>query len=124
MRFVRYQAAGQPIRYGWVYEDQVGPIDGTPFGQYRRLEVDIPISAVKLYAPVKPGKIICVGRNYVEHAREQGAELPQIPLLFLKPPTSCIGPGDAIVHPPQTKKMEHEAELAVVIGKPGRWIPQ
>lgn len=123
MRFVRYQAQGQPVRYGWVYQDQVGPIEGTPFGQYRRLEVDTPIETVKLLAPVVPGKIICVGRNYVEHAHEHGAEVPQIPLLFLKPATACIGPGDAIVHPPQTRQVEHEAELVVVIGKSGRWIP-
>lgn len=122
MRFVRYQENAGSIRFGWVYQNQVGPIDGTPFGEYRRLEVDTPITSVKLLAPVVPGKIICVGRNYVEHAREHGEEVPQIPLLFLKPTSSCIGPGDAIVHPPQTRQMEHEAELVVVIGKKGRWI--
>jgi 2-keto-4-pentenoate hydratase/2-oxohepta-3-ene-1,7-dioic acid hydratase in catechol pathway len=122
MRFVRYQENSKPIRFGWIYGDQVGPIEGTPFGQYRRLEVDTPISSVKLLAPVEPKKVICVGRNYVEHAKEHHAEVPQIPLLFLKPSSSCIGPGDAIVHPPQTRQMEHEAELAVVIGKRGRWI--
>jgi 2-keto-4-pentenoate hydratase/2-oxohepta-3-ene-1,7-dioic acid hydratase in catechol pathway len=78
---------------------------------------------VRLLAPVEPSKIICVGRNYPEHAREHGEAVPQIPLLFLKPPSSVIGPGATIVLPPQSQQVEHEAELAVVIGKTGRWIP-
>jgi len=123
MRFVRYQENSGSVRFGWVYQDQVGPLEGNPFGQYRRLEVETPIEDVKILTPVLPGKVICVGRNYVEHAREHGAEVPQIPLLFLKPASCCIGPGEAIVHPPQTQQMEHEAELVVVIGKSGRWIP-
>lgn len=122
MRFVRYQQGNNEARYGWIYGDQVGPIEGNPFGEYRRLEVDTPIASVKLLPPVLPGKIICVGRNYVEHAREHDEEVPQIPLLFMKPSSSCIGIGDEIVHPPQTKQMEHEGELAVIIGKKGRWI--
>ncbi|MBI9048237.1 MAG: fumarylacetoacetate hydrolase family protein [Anaerolineaceae bacterium] len=122
MRFVRYQQDDKPVQYGWIYADQVGPIEGTPFGEYRRLEVDTSIQSVRLLSPVIPGKIICVGRNYVEHAREHHADVPQIPLLFMKPSSSCIGLNDEIIHPPQTKQMEHEAELAVVIGKSGRWI--
>ena len=58
----------------------------------------------------------------MEHARENDAEVPQIPLLFMKPSSSCIGIGEPIVHPPQTQQMEHEGELAVIIGKKGRWI--
>ena len=64
-------------------------------------------------------KIICVGRNYAEHAAELGNPVPVEPLLFLKPSTSVIGPDDAIRLPPQSKQVEHEAELAVVIGAPG-----
>ncbi len=70
-----------------------------------------------------PGKIICVGRNYAAHAKEHDADVPEVPLLFLKPPSSVIGTGDAIVLPPQSQQVEHEAELVVVIGKRGRWIP-
>lgn len=65
----------------------------------------------------KPGKIVCVGKNYVEHAREMGGEVPPEPLLFLKPPTAVIGPGDAIVLPAASTHVEHEAEIAVVIGQ-------
>jgi 2-keto-4-pentenoate hydratase/2-oxohepta-3-ene-1,7-dioic acid hydratase in catechol pathway len=75
-----------------------------------------------LLAPVVPSKIVCVGRNYAEHAREHQAEVPEYPLIFLKPPTSIVGPGDAILLPPQSQQVEHEAELAVVIGRRGRWI--
>jgi 2-keto-4-pentenoate hydratase/2-oxohepta-3-ene-1,7-dioic acid hydratase in catechol pathway len=72
---------------------------------------------------VIPSKIICVGRNYIEHAREHNAEVPEMPLIFLKPPSAVIGPGDTIFLPPQSSKVEHEAELAVVIGKRGKRIP-
>jgi 2-keto-4-pentenoate hydratase/2-oxohepta-3-ene-1,7-dioic acid hydratase in catechol pathway len=65
----------------------------------------------------RPGKIVCVGRNYVEHARELGNEVPKEPLLFLKPPSSVIGTGDAIVLPPQSKQVEYEGEIGVVIAR-------
>ncbi len=122
MRIIRYQPEGEAARFGWVLEDQVGPIEGSPFGEFRRLELNQSLSQVRLLAPVQPSKIICVGRNYVAHAQEHGAEVPEIPLLFLKPPSSVIGPGEAIVLPPQSQQVEHEAELAVVIGRRGRWI--
>src|SRR6478735_5386041 len=67
----------------------------------------------------QPSKIVCVGRNYVDHAAEMGNDVPKEPLLFLKPSTSIIGSHDAIKLPPQSKQVEHEAELAVVIGATG-----
>jgi 2-keto-4-pentenoate hydratase/2-oxohepta-3-ene-1,7-dioic acid hydratase in catechol pathway len=103
-------------------EDRVGPLDGSPVGDYRRLDADTPIERVRLLAPILPGKIICVGRNYAEHAREHDVEVPDVPLLFFKPPTSVIGPGQPVLLPPQSQRIEHEGELAVVIGKEGRWI--
>ncbi len=122
MRFVRYQQEDQEARYGWIYEDSIGPIEGLPYGEYRRLEAVIPVKSVKLLAPVQPGKIICIGRNYEDHAREMGAEVGDIPVLFIKPSTSVIGSGAPIIYPPQSRLVEHEGELAVVIGKRGRWI--
>ena len=120
MRFVRYQTKNEPARWGWVYQDQVGPLEGDPFGEFRRLEADFPLASLRLLAPLTPGKIICVGRNYVEHAKELGNEVPKVPLIFLKPPSSVIADGDAIILPPQSNQVEHEAELVAVIGKRGR----
>ncbi len=122
MRFVRYQYGSDVPRYGWILEDRVGPLDGSPMGEYRRLSAELPLERVKLLAPLLPGKIICIGRNYVEHAKELQNEVPEVPLLFFKPTTSIIGPGEAILLPPQSQRVDHEAELAVVIGKTGRWI--
>lgn len=122
MRIVRYQVKNQAPQYGWVLEDQVGPMDGSPFGEYRRLKAEIPLEDARLLAPCQPSKIVCVGRNYAEHAREHDVEIPKVPLIFLKPPSSIINPGDTILLPPQSKQVEHEAELVVVIGKRGRRI--
>jgi len=123
MRILRFKTSQLNPRFGWLFEDKIGELDGNPFGTYRRLEPEIPIDSVKLLAPIQPGKIICVGRNYEAHAKELGNPIEEIPTLFLKPSTSLIGSGDPIVLPPQSKQVQHEAELAVVIGKEGRWIP-
>ncbi len=72
----------------------------------------------------RPGKIVCVGRNYASHARELGNAVPAEPLIFLKPPSSVIENGGAIVLPPESEQVEHEAEIAVVIGKRARDIPE
>jgi 2-keto-4-pentenoate hydratase/2-oxohepta-3-ene-1,7-dioic acid hydratase in catechol pathway len=123
MRLIRYQKPGQPINQGWIHNELVGPVEGDLSGEFRRMEANIPISQVRLMAPISPTKIICVGRNYVAHAKEHQADVPDSPLLFLKPPSSIIGPDETILLPPQSDHVEHEAELAVIIGKQGRWIP-
>ncbi len=127
MRIVRYQMLGESSRqeapkYGWIYENKIGLIEGDIFTEYQREEATIPMEEAQLVSPVVPGKIVCVGRNYAAHAAEHQADVPEYPLIFLKPPSSVIGPGDPIILPPQSKKVEHEAELGVVIGKPGRWL--
>lgn len=122
MRICRYQTHNSPPQFGWILEDRLGPLDGSPFGEYFRKEASLPLAEARLLAPCLPTKIICVGRNYAAHAKEHGAEVPEVPLLFLKPPSSLIAHLDAIVLPPQSQKVEHEAELAVVIGRRGRWI--
>jgi 2-keto-4-pentenoate hydratase/2-oxohepta-3-ene-1,7-dioic acid hydratase in catechol pathway len=79
---------------------------------------DLPVSAVRLLAPVEPTKIVCVGRNYREHAKELNHPIPTEPLIFLKPPSSLVGPGDEIRRPTAlSQRVEHEGELGVVIGK-------
>jgi 2-keto-4-pentenoate hydratase/2-oxohepta-3-ene-1,7-dioic acid hydratase in catechol pathway len=123
MRFIRYQYAREEPRPGWVIGGRVGPLEGNIFGEFRREEASIPLEDVRLLSPIMPGKIICVGRNYAAHAKELGNEVPEVPLLFFKPPSSVIGPGETIFLPPQSQRVDHEAELVVVIGRRGRWIP-
>lgn len=126
MRLIRYQNDDDHPRFGWLLEESetlsVGAVEGSPFGEFRRLEAVIPLESIRLLPPIQPGKIICIGRNYIAHAQEHDAEVPEVPLLFLKPPSSLIGPGDAIILPPQSHQVEHEAELVAVIGIRGRWI--
>jgi 2-keto-4-pentenoate hydratase/2-oxohepta-3-ene-1,7-dioic acid hydratase in catechol pathway len=77
----------------------------------------IPLDEATLLAPVEPSKIVCVGRNYREHAAELGHDVPAEPLIFLKPPSALIGPGQTIVRPKISARVDHECELGVVIGK-------
>ena len=123
MRIVRFQASTlSSAAWGWVSGDRIGVLEGSPFGQFRREEAVLPLEAARLLSPVRPAKIICVARNYAAHAAEHEADVPELPLIFLKPATSVIGPGEAILLPPQSAQVEHEAELAAVIGEGGRWI--
>lgn len=117
MRFVRYSEKDEEIHQGWLLDDMVGAIDGDLFRGYRRLTARVPVNGVRLHPPVLPGKIICVGRNYQAHAAEHGVEVPETPLIFMKPPSAIIGDHQTILLPPQSSNVEHEAELAVVIGK-------
>src|SRR5689334_3543780 len=97
----------------------VAEIEGHPFGDVRFTGERWALADVRVLSPILPSKLVCVGRNYADHAAELGNAVPKEPLLFLKPSTSVIGPNDAIRLPPQSKQVEHEAELAVVIGAPG-----
>jgi len=122
MRIVRYQMKKEPPKYGWLLEDRVGEIEGDLFGKYKRKEANTPRADVRLLSPVVPSKIVCVGRNYVDHAREMGDEVPKVPLIFMKPPSAIIMDGETIVLPPQSQQVEHEGELVTAIGKRGRNI--
>jgi 2-keto-4-pentenoate hydratase/2-oxohepta-3-ene-1,7-dioic acid hydratase in catechol pathway len=123
MQIVRFLTKDNQIQYGWLQNDLIGKFEGLPFGDHQRCKPEIPLMKVKLLAPHVPGKIICIGRNYLEHVKEVGAEPTNVPIIFLKPPSSVIGPGEVIQLPPQSTQVEHEGELAVYIGKRGRWIP-
>ena len=123
MRLVRFRHnRNESPRWGWVRDDRVGLLDGSPFSLFKREPAALALDRVELLAPVEPGKIICVGRNYAAHAAEHDAAVPELPLLFLKPPSAVIGHRQTIRLPAQSQQIEHEAELAVVIGEGGRWI--
>src|ERR1044071_1502945 len=123
MRIVRYETEdSKKPKYGWLLGDKVGEISKIVFGAFQRKEAETPLAEVKLLAPSEPSKIVCVGRNYVEHAKELGNEVPKVPLIFLKPPSSIISNGETILLPSQSAQVEHEGELVVVIGKRGHYI--
>jgi 2-keto-4-pentenoate hydratase/2-oxohepta-3-ene-1,7-dioic acid hydratase in catechol pathway len=123
MKLLRFRTKDGEEKVGWLTEDRVGLIDGDLFGEYRRLGPAYRLDSVKLLEPVRPAKIICIGRNFHEHAREQNVEVPDVPMLFLKPSSALLPHNGTILLPPQSQQVDHEAELVAVIGKRGRWIP-
>lgn len=116
MKFIRFERQGA-ICYGTVEGDTVYRIEGDIFGDYRVTEESCKLSDVRLLAPCMPSKIVAVGINYRDHATEMKHELPEDPVLFIKPPTAVIGPDDKIIMPSMSKRVDYEAELALVIGK-------
>jgi 2-keto-4-pentenoate hydratase/2-oxohepta-3-ene-1,7-dioic acid hydratase in catechol pathway len=132
MRIARFAAGGDP-QFGLVelagdggkHPDTVSALTGDPIAMPVQLTGErYELDAVRLLAPVIPrSKVVAVGRNYAEHAREMGNEVPDTPLVFLKPNTSVIGPGEPIIYPPTTNELSYEGELAVVIGRICRDVP-
>lgn len=118
---------GSRYVYGVVEGDDAVPVVTTlsahPLVEpARRTEERLPLAEVTLAAPVVPSKIVCVGKNYADHAQEMGGPPPAEPLLFLKPSTAVVGPGAAIVHPADSARVDYEGELAVVIGRITRHV--
>ncbi|MBN9208569.1 MAG: fumarylacetoacetate hydrolase family protein [Microbacterium ginsengisoli] len=113
------------IRYGIVDEGELVVLAADPlFAGFETTGERVPLADAALLAPVIPrSKVVCVGKNYHDHAAEMGGEAPAAPLLFLKPNTSVIGPGDSIVRPPQSERTDFEGELAVVIGRIAKNVP-
>ncbi|NQV05116.1 fumarylacetoacetate hydrolase family protein [bacterium] len=117
MKIVRVRIAGDEIAYGAVEEEGIRVHVGSPFVAWEPTEAIIPFTEAQLLSPVFPTKIVCVGKNYADHAAEMGSELPSDPIIFIKPATAVIGPDTPIVLPPDSEEVHHEVELAVVIGK-------
>jgi len=121
MKFCRFLPPGtsEPASalYGLLEGHHIRDISGAPWSSWSRGSRTWPVADVRLLAPVDPGKIVCVGRNYAAHAAELGNEVPKLPLIFLKPPSAIIGPGESIVLTPQSQRVEHEGELALVVGR-------
>jgi 2-keto-4-pentenoate hydratase/2-oxohepta-3-ene-1,7-dioic acid hydratase in catechol pathway len=115
-RFVRCIVDGEPA-YGVIEGDEVAVIEPHPFTAYRPSGRRLPIVGLRLLAPVIPSKIVAVGRNYADHAAELGNGVPAEPLLFLKPSTAVVGPGDPLRLPTDlSAEISFEGEIAVVIG--------
>ena len=112
---------GKAPRYGMLGDGYVRVVAASPFeGMVVGTSEKYALDEIILLAPCIPSKIVAVGLNYRDHAKELGMPLPREPLLFLKPPSSVIGPGDNIVLPDMSSQVEHEAELAVVMAKRAR----
>jgi 2-keto-4-pentenoate hydratase/2-oxohepta-3-ene-1,7-dioic acid hydratase in catechol pathway len=105
------------ISYGVKVDDVVKKLNGSPFDEITYSGEETSYSGIKLLAPVKPEKIIAVGLNYMSHVLELKMDIPHVPVIFLKPPSSVINPFDKIVRPKQSKQVDYEAELAVIINK-------
>jgi 2-keto-4-pentenoate hydratase/2-oxohepta-3-ene-1,7-dioic acid hydratase in catechol pathway len=115
-RYVRF-ATDEGPRYGVLEGTEVAVITPHPFASHQPTGERIPVQGLHLLAPVIPSKIVCVGKNYRDHAAEMDSEIPDEPLFFLKPSSSVIGPGEPIRLPVDlSSEVHHEAELAVVIG--------
>jgi 2-keto-4-pentenoate hydratase/2-oxohepta-3-ene-1,7-dioic acid hydratase in catechol pathway len=116
MRLIRFRS-GERIATGVLEGEIVRPLQGTFFEEPLPTGEELALGGVRLLAPVIPSKLVCIARNYAEHAREMGNPVPEQPVLFFKPATSVIGPGDPIPLPPGSGRVDHEAELAAVIGR-------
>lgn len=117
MKYVRFETKSGEKKYGILRDNKIQVIQGSIFGDYSLTQEVYSIDTVRLLAPVEPTKVLCIGLNYVDHAKEFGKPVPSEPLLFLKPSTSVIGPEENVIYPPQTQNLHYEVELAIVIGK-------
>ncbi|HYK39385.1 MAG TPA: fumarylacetoacetate hydrolase family protein [Candidatus Eremiobacteraceae bacterium] len=120
MKICRFSEGGSSKpRFGILQDGTITELAGAPWipGSGKKTGKNFAPADVRLLAPVTPSKIVCVGRNYAAHAAELGNEVPKEPLIFLKPPSSIIGPGEAILLPKYSGKVEHEGELGMVVGR-------
>jgi 2-keto-4-pentenoate hydratase/2-oxohepta-3-ene-1,7-dioic acid hydratase in catechol pathway len=116
VHYCSVEAHGSAREQNLADEQQLTALDAAPWFGGKPNGLRIPRADARLLAPVAPSKIVCVGRNYAAHAKELGNELPREPLIFLKPPSSLCASGDAIQLPPSSERVEHEAEIGLVIG--------
>jgi 2-keto-4-pentenoate hydratase/2-oxohepta-3-ene-1,7-dioic acid hydratase in catechol pathway len=135
VRIARFTTGGDPLygvvsgeldQFGQPSEDSVVvELSGDPlYVGIKPTQTEHRLADVRLLAPVIPrSKVVAIGRNYAAHAAEMGGDVPQEPLMFLKPNTSVVGPGDPVCYPPQSERVDYEGELAIVIGRICRDVP-
>lgn len=116
MKLVRIEHGGGAA-YGAVEGDAVALLSSAPWYGGAPTGDRVPLAGARLLAPCVPTKVVCIGRNYAEHARELGNAVPELPLFFLKPPSAVIGTGASIVRPRASQDVQHEGELGLVIGR-------
>jgi 2,4-didehydro-3-deoxy-L-rhamnonate hydrolase len=134
LKLVSYSTGGGAPHIGYMENNKIHPLGGSSMLEYMEhgRSADrqpggetVSLSEARLRAPIdRPGKIICIGLNYEDHANETGADRPEKPIVFAKYPNTIIGPGEAIRIPPITEQADYEAELAVVIGRPAKNVAE
>ena len=125
MKFIRYKTKTNDTKYGVLEEGNlITEITNTPFESFTNTDITHLIDDVSILSPVTPSKIICVGLNYLSHIKEKGLAIPKSPMLFMKPITTLTDPDTPIIYPKIGQKVEYEAELTVVIGKPTRHVSE
>ncbi|HXF62701.1 MAG TPA: fumarylacetoacetate hydrolase family protein [Caldilineaceae bacterium] len=127
MRIVRFIEQGRRLldgelfpAWGLLEDGVVHPLAQAPYLGIQVSGAARPLDQLRLVAPATPSKLVCVGRNYAEHAAELGNEVPPEPLIFLKPPSSLTGPDAPVVYPAISERVDHEGELALMIGRRAR----
>ncbi len=123
MRIARFSHDGD-VSFGVVEGDTVAQISAHPFGPIEFTGGRVPLASVKPLAPVLPSKVVAIGKNYRDHAAEMGGDVPDRPLIFLKPSTAVIASGDEIAAPASSERVDYEGELAVVISRLCRDVPE
>ncbi|WP_141334612.1 MULTISPECIES: fumarylacetoacetate hydrolase family protein [unclassified Paenibacillus] len=125
MKFARFTAAGDPtVRSGVVVDGTVQEIVGNVFETWNYTGNSYALESVQLVAPLQPRHIIGIGKNYVEFEHERPQTLPSIPVFFFKPVSTVIGPGEEIIIPSTLEQVKFETEIAVILGKEGKNIPE
>ncbi|MCO5992030.1 fumarylacetoacetate hydrolase family protein [Actinoallomurus rhizosphaericola] len=123
MRIARFTKDGG-LSFGVVEDDEtIATIAAHPFGEIQLTGERQPLADVRLTAPILPSKVVAIGKNYAEHAREMGGEPPAEPVIFMKPSTAVIGHRETIAYPSLSERVDYEGELAVVIGRLCRDVP-
>jgi 2-keto-4-pentenoate hydratase/2-oxohepta-3-ene-1,7-dioic acid hydratase in catechol pathway len=122
VRIARFSVEGE-VSFGVVEGGEVAALASHPFGPLSFSGDRYPLDAVRLLAPVIPSKVVAIGKNYADHAREMGGEPRADPVMFLKPSTAVVGPGDPVAYPPSAGRVDYEGELAVVVGRLARDVP-
>ena len=125
MRLVRFRLPGEPgVRAGMVREGLIHELTGDIFDPHEKTGRAFSEKEVEFEAPCRPGKVICLGLNYRDHAEEFGLDLPEEPIMFMKPLSAVVGPGQAIIYPRMSRQVDYEAELAVVMGRRAKSVPR
>jgi 2-keto-4-pentenoate hydratase/2-oxohepta-3-ene-1,7-dioic acid hydratase in catechol pathway len=125
MKIVRFKDKAGSVSYGILEGDRVTPAEGNPLLGLKPGRTNMAISEVKLLAPIEPVNVLCIGQNYKAHVEEGGDKMPKAPILFMKSTTTVIGPDEPIIIPKiAPAEVDFEAELALVIGKTARHVPE